>query len=116
MYTTTPPLIRRRFRRYSNAWVEGSDGRYAEGVTYLIEIYEEIDPTDTSGGRDSSESIAGKIKEIEDLFRSEPSVQTLVKTSTIRASKVEPIIVEITQILGIKVRFGWVSLQIIVIR
>lgn len=94
-------------------WAEQGPG-YAQGLPFLIEIYEELADPDSSYGRDGSISIASKLKDVEDLFIFNPSIGSLVNSHYIRASKVEPLSVEAAGI-GIPCRFAWLALTVVVI-
>ena len=78
-------------------------------VPILIEIYVEISSDDTSGGRDASEEIKTKLRDVEQLFEDNPSIGGLVKGSHIQTSKVEKLSLEAVEV-GVLARWAWVAL------
>jgi len=87
---------------------------YVKGIPFVIMIYSEIEKDDSSHGRDASQEIATKLKEIEDLFISEPSIGGLVKSSGIMSSKVETLLIEAKNI-GVWSRWAWLTLTVTVL-
>ena len=107
------PCVIVDFDRSANIeWEEITEGYY-KGIPFLVEIYVEIPDSDITG-RTSSVDVAQKLKEVEDLFKSDPSIGTAVKNSTIRSSKIESIRIDAVK-LGVLVRFAWVSLAVFVV-
>ena len=80
-------------------------------IPFLIEIYDEVEPSDTSHGRDASISLANKLSDVEQLFEKRPFIDGLVKGSTIRSTKCETMMIDATK-LGVKVRFAWMALVV----
>lgn len=102
-----PAIIVDFDQRASIAWVEVTQG-YERGISFLVEVYAEIEQSDTTAGRAASQNIVDRLNDIETLLAQHPSLDTLVKGTSIRSSKVETLTIEATK-LGIKARFAWVS-------
>lgn len=92
-------------------WAEIGEG-YLKGIPMLLVIYEEIPTSDASHGRDVSEAIAIKLKEVEDLFQAAPTMNGLVKGSTVTNSKIE--LIQLTAVnIGVAARWAWVALTVV---
>ena len=91
-------------------WSELSSG-YLRGIPFLIEVYTEVSPTDTSYGKDASVDLADKLSEVEGLFEENPFIGGLVKDCSIRSSKCETMQIDAVK-LGVKARLAWVSLVV----
>lgn len=86
---------------------------YLKGIPFVIMIYEEI-TSDESHGRNASQEIAEKLKELEDLFISASSIGGLVKGSGIEESKIEALALQGLG-TGIKARWAWLSIIVVVL-
>ena len=92
-------------------WDANLEG-YLKGIPMLLVIYDEIPSSDASHGRDISEAIAIKLKEVENLFQATPTIGGLVKGSTITNSKIE--LIQLTAVnIGVAARWAWVSLTVV---
>jgi len=96
--------------RASIEWAELSSG-YLRGIPFLIEVYTEVSPTDTSYGKDASVDLASKLREVEELFEENPYIGGLCKDCTIRSSKCETMQIDAVK-LGVKARFAWLTLVV----
>jgi len=108
------PAIIVDFDRQDDIQWNEVDGNYLKAVPLLIEIYAVLEKGDSSGGRDASENIANYLNDIEDLFKTYPSIGGLVKSSTIRSTKVESLVLEAINV-GILSRWAWITLLVYVL-
>jgi len=92
-------------------WAQAMLQGYERGVPILIEVYVELIKEDDSGGRDASEDVATKLRQLEQLFEEEPSIGGLVKGSTIRASQIEKLALQAVT-LGVLVRWACLALTV----
>lgn len=107
------PCVIVDFDRSANVEWETVDEGYYKAIPFLVEIYVEIPTSDTTG-RVSSVDVAQKLNEVENLFKSDPSIGATVKNSTIRSSKVDSIRIDAVK-LGVLVRFAWMALAVFVV-
>jgi len=101
--------------RTVNEWTDMGQGAL-EGVPVMIQVFTEIEPDDTTHGRDASQDVADKLSELENLFRSSPSVGGLVKGSSIGTSKIELLELAAVKLAGVTARWAWFTLIVVIAR
>jgi len=110
VFDKLPAVIVDFDRGYNIEW-NAVDQGYLRQITFLIEVYTEVLEADTTG-RNASQDIATKLRELETLFRSDPYIKGLVKGLTVRATKCDPIPIDVTRLTGVKARFAWLSVAV----
>ncbi len=109
VFGNLPALILDFDLRASISYIPLDQG-YQELIPFLLEIYEEVPSSDTTG-RTSELSITNKLKDLRDFLAANPNINGTVELSVFRNGKVEPISIEAKDI-GIVSRVAWLAITV----
>ena len=94
-------------------WVAVENG-YVRGIPFMLELFVEIPKSDPTFGRATSEELATKLNDLENVFVACPSIGGLVKNSDVTSSKLELMQLRAVK-LGVLARWAWFSLTTLVV-